>query len=236
MGKIKFKFKYIKRYLAFIADLRQYRQMPGAETISQEDIYPCLDERTATTSFDTHYFYQDNWAFRKILDSGVKTHVDVGSNVYYVGFLTAITHVTFIDIRPLVTDLSNFEGRAGSILEMPYDDGSVSSLSCLHVVEHIGLGRYGDPLDPLGSIKACKELQRVLAPGGDLYFGLPIGEPRVCFNAHRIHSPGQIMDYFSSLKLAEFSYVNDNGHFIQNAAPEQANNEKYGCGLFHFKK
>lgn len=234
--KFKLRLKNLPKYATFFSELRQYERMDGAEKISRRDLYPCLDDRTSTTSFDTHYFYQDIWAFRKILGSVVKAHVDVGSKVDFVGFLTAITQVTFIDIRPLITDLSNFESKAGSILEMPYEDGSVSSLSCLHVAEHIGLGRYGDPLDPLGTIKACRELQRVLAPGGNLYFGLPIGKPRVCFNAHRIHSPDQILEYFSGLKLVEFSFVNDKGHFLQNVGPDEGRNAKYGCGLFQFTK
>ena len=234
--KFKLKLKNIPKYLSFFSELRQYKRMPGAEKISMRDLYPILNERTSTTSFDTHYFYQDIWAFRKIHESGVKTHVDVGSKVDYVGFLSAITQVTFIDIRPLITDLSGLESKAGSILEMPYPNGSVSSLSCLHVAEHIGLGRYGDPLDPLGTAKACRELQRVLAPGGSLYFALPIGLPRTCFNAHRIHSPDQILEYFSELKLVEFSFVNDKGRFLQNVEPGIGRDAKYGCGLFQFTK
>lgn len=236
MGKFKLRMKNIPKYISFFSDLRKYNQMPGAESISLRDLFPCMDERTATTSFDSHYFYQNIWAFQKILESGAKTHIDIGSKVDYVGFLSTITHVTFIDIRPLITDLPNFVGKAGSILKMPYVDGSISSLSCLHVAEHIGLGRYGDPIDPLGTVKACRELQRVLSSGGNLYFGLPIGQPRVCFNAHRIHSPEQILEYFTGLKLMEFSFVNDKGHLYRCVSPEMAQNEKYGCGLFHFTK
>ena len=236
MGKFKLGIKNIPKYISFFSDIRRYKQMVGAEEISIRNLYPFLDDKTSTTAFDTHYFYQDIWAFRKILNSGAKNHVDVGSKVDYVGFLSTITQVVFIDIRPLITDLPNFEGKAGSILEMPYDNDAVSSLSCLHVAEHIGLGRYGDPIDPLGSVKACRELARVLAPGGNLYFGLPIGKPRVCFNAHRIHSPAQILKYFCGLKLVEFSFVEDSGRFLQNIAPEIASNAKYGCGLFHFTK
>lgn len=234
--KFKLKLKNIPKYISYFSALRQYKSMNGAEDISAHDLYPVLDEKTSTTSFDTHYFYQDIWAFRKIFESGAKTHVDVGSKVDYVGFLSAITKTTFIDIRPLVTDLTNLESKSGSILAMPYPDNSIPSLSCLHVAEHIGLGRYGDPLDPLGTIKACKELQRVLEPGGNLYFALPIGSPRVCFNAHRIHSTDQILEYFAGLRLVEFSFVNDKGHFLQNVEPEIAQNAKYGCGLFHFAK
>ncbi|MBS1160447.1 MAG: hypothetical protein H6R15_2866 [Proteobacteria bacterium] len=234
--KFKLKLKNIPKYWRFFSELHKYESMTGAENVSRRDLYPCLDDRTSTTSFDTHYFYQDIWAFRKIFESGTKSHVDVGSKVDYVGFLTTITKTTFIDIRPLITDLPNFEGKAGSILEMPYENGAISSLSCLHVAEHIGLGRYGDPLDPLGTVKACQELKRVLAPGGNLYFALPIGKPRVCFNAHRVHSPDQILEYFSDLKLVEFSFVNDQGNFLQNVSPADARNAKYGCGLFQFTK
>jgi hypothetical protein len=234
--KFKLKLKNIPKYISFFSELRQYKRMEGAEAIPMRDLYPILNERTSTTAFDTHYFYQDIWAFRKILESGAKSHIDVGSKVDYVGFLSTITRVTFIDIRPLITDLPNFESKAGSILAMPYADGSIASLSCLHVAEHVGLGRYGDPLDPLGTVKSCRELQRVLAPGGSLYFGLPIGRPRVCFNAHRIHSTEQILEYFAGLKLVEFSFVNDKGHFLQNVEPEIGRDAKYGCGLFQFTK
>lgn len=234
--KFKLKLKNIPKYLKFFSELHRYERMTGAEKIHRRDLYPCMDDRTSTTGFDTHYFYQDIWAFRKIFESGTKSHVDVGSKVDYVGFLSTVTQTTFIDIRPLITDLPGFESKAGSILDMPYEDGSISSLSCLHVAEHIGLGRYGDPLDPLGTVKACRELQRVLAPGGNLYFGLPIGKPRVCFNAHRIHSPDQILEYFSELKLVAFSFVNDKGRFLQNIDPSESRNAKYGCGLFQFTK
>ncbi len=233
---MKINLRQARRYLSYLADLRRYEKMPGAERIFLRDLYPCLGGNTATTEFDTHYFYQDIWAFRKIRESGVDEHVDVGSKVDFIGFLTAITKVTFIDIRPLEAELENFICRAGSILSMPYGDGSIPSLSCLHVAEHIGLGRYGDPLDPLGTVKACRELSRVLAPGGNLYFGLPVGISRVCFNAHRIHSPDQILSYFGNLILVEFSLVDDGGHFIRNADLDRARTAKYGCGCFWFRR
>ncbi len=233
---MKIRVKDLGKSVRFLRELREYKSMPGAEEIAFGDLHPCLHEKTATTSFDTHYFYQDIWAFRKILENGAREHVDVGSKVDYVGFLSAITRVTFIDIRPLAADLDNFASRKGSILAMPYADGTVPSLSCLHVAEHIGLGRYGDPLDPLGTVKACGELRRVLAPGGNLYFGLPVGRPRVCFNAHRIHSPAQILGYFEGLTLEEFSLVDDAGRFVRNADMDRGRHAKYGCGLFHFSK
>ena len=119
---------------------------------------------------------------------------------------------------------------------MPFENNSVNSLSCLHVAEHVGLGRYGDSLDPLGTKKSCKELGRILANGGNLYFSLPVGKPRLCFNAHRIHSPKQIMGYFAGLDLLEFSGIDDDGNFIKNAKMERFESMDYACGLFHFTK
>jgi len=150
--------------------------------------------------------------------------------------LSTIAKVTFIDIRPLNANLKNLKPEYGSILEMPYSDNSIVSLSCLHVAEHIGLGRYGDPLDPEGTLKATRELIRVLARGGDLYFSLPVGKPRLCFNAHRIHSPEQILNYFVELKLVEFSGVNDKGNFLENIDPSELANQDYACGMFWFRK
>lgn len=227
----------LTKYPGYLKDLFIYRRMEGAEPINLTDTYPCLFEKTSTTKVDSHYFYQDLWAFKKIVQHNPKKHIDVGSNVVFVGFLTGITRVSFVDIRPLkVSNVSNLECIKGSILEMPFEDNSVESLSCLHVAEHIGLGRYGDPLDPRGTKKAAAELSRCLAKGGNLFFSLPVGKPRLCFNAHRIHSPRQILDYFGDLKLVELSGSDDNKNFIENIDIEVLENSRYSCGMFWFTK
>ncbi len=217
-------------------DWRAYAAMPGSEPLTDQDALPCLFDRTATHPLDTHYFYQDIWAFKAVQASGVKRHIDVGSRAILVGMLTTITHVVFIDIRPLDIMLENYESRPGSVLALPLTTDSVNSLSCLHVAEHIGLGRYGDTLDPLGTQKAIVELSRVLAPGGNLYFSVPVGRPRVCFNAHRIHSPQQILDYFYDLDLLSFSGTDDRGRYLEDITPGELAKSEYACGLFHFTK
>ena len=228
--------KAVPRYVAFLKDWAKYSRLEGAEPAKLINTYPCIHEKTQTTSFDSHYFYQGVWAFTRIYASKPAHHVDVGSAIDFVGFLTAITKVTFIDIRPLLATLDNFDSKKGSILSLPFEDNSLLSLSCLHVAEHIGLGRYGDPLDPLGTEKACKELSRVLARKGNLYFSMPVGKPRLCFNAHRIHSPGQIIDYFGDLELAEVSGIDDKGRLIMNIDVSILESANYACGLFWFKK
>jgi hypothetical protein len=106
----------------------------------------------------------------------------------------------------------------------------------MHTVEHIGLGRYGDELDADGDIKAINELKRVLQPGGDLLFVTQVGKPVIQFNAHRIYSYEQIIEYFSPLTLKEFSLIPDQGGLIESADPSLVAQQHYGCGCFWFKK
>ena len=227
---------FVPRFFYFWVDFVKYFNCKRSEKIRWLDLHPVINEKTKLTKIDPQYFYQGVWAFNKIYKSGVSQHVDVGSQTNLVSFLTAITEVKFVDIRPLDVELDNFVSIEGSILELPFENNSIQSISCLHVAEHIGLGRYGDPIDPEGTVKACKELQRVLAPGGSLYFSLPIGTQRVCFNAHRVHSIRQILDYFNDLKLEEIIVIDDKGGYIENPRIENYDNAVYSAGLFHFKK
>lgn len=223
-------------YFWYIKDLIKYKiKDPKAELINT-NLYPILYEKTSFTSFDAHYFYNLLWIFEHILKNKPKQHIDVGSSYQLVGLLSKITKVTFIDIRPMQVSLKNFYSKKGNILNLPYKNNSIKSLSSLHVAEHVGLGRYGDPIDPKGTEKACKELSRVLAKNGLLYFSLPIGKSRICFNAHRIHPSETILKYFKNLKLIEFSVVDDDKNYIANANPKKYNNINYGCGMFLFKK
>ena len=215
-------------------DRKNYRALSGAEPLRWRDADPKLLDRLPTSPYDQHYFFQDVWAANRVAELRPERHVDVGSRVDYVGFLTALTRVTFVDIRPLDAEVEGLDSIAGSVLAMPFEDRSLESVSCLHVAEHIGLGRYGDPLDPNDTRKAAAELQRVIRPGGQLLFSGPVGRPRVCFNAHRIHAPQEILAMFPELELLEFSGVDDRGEFRRGRSPEELSGSRYACGLFRF--
>jgi len=120
---------------------------------------------------------------------------------------------------------------------LEFDDNSLESISCLHALEHIGLGRYGDELNYNGWQEGLKELERTLKPGGILYLGVPIGRERVCFNAHRVFDPSTICDALGKLILESFSYVDDFGNYHERVPDfESLPVLEYGCGLFKFKK
>jgi predicted SAM-dependent methyltransferase len=153
-----------------------------------------------------------------------------------INVLSAGLKTAFVDYRPLYVQLSNLSSIAGDIVQLPFHDASIASLSCLHVVEHVGLGRYGDSLNPEGSQLAVGKLQRVLRPGGRLFLSVPVGRERVCFNAHRVHAPGTIQSYVPGLRLESFSLIDDAGRFTEQVPFEAANGLDYGCGLFEFVK
>lgn len=214
----------------------KYARKARGQKVNVLDSHPCLGDWSTHTPFDAHYFYQGAWLARKLASSKPKQHVDIGSSVLTMSVLSATVDTVFVDYRPLKASLPGLTSISGNILSLPFDHDSVESLSCLHVIEHIGLGRYGDPLDPKGSEKAAGELQRIVSAGGKLFLSLPIGRERVCFNAHRIHAPTSVLKMFSQLKLVEFSYVDDSGQFCEAQSVQSASNLQYGCGLFQFEK
>ena len=207
--------------------------------LSWEDRYPCLADRTPSIGFDHHYIYHTAWAARVLARTRPAVHVDISSYLYFATLVSAFIPVKFYDYRPADVRLSNLTAGAADLTSLPFEDGSVESLSCMHVVEHIGLGRYGDSLDPNGDLKAVAELRRVLAPSGTLLFVAPVGKPRVAFNAHRIYSYEQIESYFQGLELKEFALIPDNpqeGGLIYGATRQMAESQSYGCGCFWFSR
>jgi SAM-dependent methyltransferase len=222
----------------YSGDIFRYKGLLKKAGVAESFYYfpQIFDKAPESHTFDKHYVNMDRWAFKHLLNTCPQEHVDVGSSIRFLSMASTVTKVKFVDIRPINPGFDNFEGIEGSILNMPFADNSVNSLSCLHVAEHIGLGRYGDPLDPLGTMKSCVELARVLAPGGQLYFALPVGKNATYFNAHRVHSPLTILEYFKGLKLVEFSAVGDDGHFRPHVKPEDYVNANYACGCFKFTK
>jgi SAM-dependent methyltransferase len=223
----------IRAFPRFLAARRQYEMLLGRRLDRMDDIPQLLDS-TPTTPFDAHYTYQDAWAARLIHGARPRRHVDVGSRISFVIGLTPFVSTTFIDVRPLEVTIENLDSQAGSITDLPFEDASLESVSSLHVAEHIGLGRYGDPLDPAGTVKAAHELARVVAPGGTLYFSLPVGRSRVAFNSHRVHDPRDIPGFFAGLTLRSFAAVLDDGTYSERVQPADLAEAQYACGMYCF--
>lgn len=228
-----------KKYLVFI---RQFRLLANAAEATQRlsmrwaDRLPCLTDDTTQTGFDAHYVYHTSWAARVLARTRPTRHIDISSDLRFVTIASAFVPITFYDYRPAHISLDGLATDRADINKLPFKDKSVASLSCMHVIEHIGLGRYGDAIDYNGDLKAVAELRRVIAKKGNLLFVVPVGRPRIVFNAHRIYSYDQVMELFPDFELIEFALVTDSGHFIPRANRETVPHQSYGCGCFWLRK
>jgi SAM-dependent methyltransferase len=207
-------------------------------SVDLADINPQLLDRANFTPFDRHYTYHPAWAARVLAKTRPNRHVDISSIVNFCAVVSAFIPVEFYDFRPAPITLDGLYTGAADLTKLHFPSDSVASLSCMHVIEHIGLGRYGDPLDPDGDLKAIGELVRVLTPGGDLLVATPVGRPRVAFNAHRVYDHEVFARYFAPLELVEFALVEEHGEggLIVAPPPERVQAESYGCGCFWFRK
>lgn len=226
---------------AYIKGLIQYisaQSSSNSFNIHLHHLSPFLSDRYSDAGVAKgDYFHQDLWVARKIYEEQPKEHWDVGSRIDgFVAHLLTFRSVNVIDIRKLESDLEGLNFYQGDVTSLDLPDGSISSLSCLHAMEHVGLGRYGDPIDPMGHIKGILELQRILAPNGKLFFSVPIGRERVEFNAQRVFDPNTIIQAFSELKLIDFAAVNEAGNLIYPAKYGDFKNVRCACGIFVFYK
>ena len=229
--------KRIWRFFEFVAEFIRFRRRNDHRlSASVAELYPSLNDKLSTTPFDQHYTYHPAWAARILASTRPEYHVDISSILYFGTIVSAFIPVKFYDYRPAHLNLPGYESGFADLKQLAFETGSIPSISCMHTIEHIGLGRYGDELDPQGDLKAIAELVRVTRKDGDILFVTPVGKPKIQFNSHRIYSYEQILEYFSGCRLQEFSLIPDAGGLLVNADPKLVQQQTYGCGCFWFKK
>lgn len=230
-----FKFKpllMIKQYLWFLKQFKNFTNMENNKNFNKLEWFPCLFDNISHTPLEPTYFFQDSWAAKHIFELKPKHHYDVGSSAKTIGILSQFVPITMIDIRPIELELDNLFFKKGSILALPFEDNSIETLSSLCVVEHIGLGRYGDPVDQFGSEKAIKELKRVLKVEGVILFTVPVDtENKIYFNAHRAFTRDYILELFDGFELLEEKY-----HYGTKMYDKYDSTKGFGTGLYMLKK
>ena len=197
------------------------------------------DYEDASGTAKGHYFHQDLLVAQRIFEANPEAHADVGSRVDgFVAHVATFRSIDVLDIRPLKNDAHPNIRFVQADLMRPIDEliGRYPSVSCLHALEHFGLGRYSDPIDPKGHLKGFDAVAKMVRSGGTLYISVPVSAPaRVEFNGQRVFNPTEPIEWAADqFTLAHFDYVDDEGSLHRGAAADAACGLKYGCGIYTF--
>lgn len=234
----------ISQYSFADEDAKRYEELNIRDSFRIQNKYnwPILTDKYAMAGNISNYFWQDLWAARLIHKSAVKEHIDIGSRIdgFIAHLLSMEIEVTLIDIReaPVIFEnLHTIVDDATGLTQIP--DNSIESMSALCSLEHFGLGRYGDPVDPEACFRCFQEIQKKIKKGGKLYISVPIGNERVEFNAHRVFYASTIIESFNWMDLQEFSCAAD-GKIEYDIEIHKYDQDKhhgdYRYGLFYFIK
>lgn len=232
----------------YFRDLRTLRKQVDASSVTFPfgRPWPCLSDRfseSGTAKGD--YFHQDLLVARRIFSNKPATHLDVGSRIDgFVAHVASFRPIRVIDIRPLSSTIPNVEFLQADLMGEISDEliGCCDSLSCLHALEHFGLGRYGDPVRWDGYLTGLQNLCKLLKPRGKFYFSVPIGPQRIVFNAHRVFCLEHLLELFDGrFRIDGFSFVDDKGDLhesVELTDREIATNFGCtgGCGIFEMTK
>jgi hypothetical protein len=230
----------------FIRNLVQFKK----EFKGKLNLYPCLqDKHEESGSINSEYFWQDLIVAKWIFEANPIKHVDIGSRVDgFVAHVASYREIEVIDVRPIKSTIPNIIFKQGNMMDPAFLNKNnglqfeyCDSLSCLHTIEHFGLGRYGDPIDPTGYQKGIVNMASLIKNGGYFYLSTPIGIERVEFNANWIFSPNNIINLVKSngFILEKFNIYN-NGNIreinINDLSLDQLSRENYNLAIFIFKK
>lgn len=232
---------FIRDYYILSAQAKKHgKHFPFGKT------FPCLEDKKVNSGeAKGHYFHQDILVARRIYETMPQKHVDIGSRVDgFVAHVAVFREIEVFDIRKLKPTTKNIIFVQRDLMKAGDPELSLycDSLSCLHAIEHFGLGRYGDDIDYTGHEKALSVMKNMVRPGGRFFLSTPIGPQRIEFNAHRVFSCDHILNLIGdTFRLDRFSYVDDHGDLYENvpvsqASLEQSFNCTFGCGIFEFVK
>jgi len=227
---------------SFMNDLQSFKHANTDTALWPiENLSPCLRDRFEQSGSATgHYFHQDLLVARRVHARSPATHVDIGSRIDgFVAHVASFRTIEVFDIRTLAATIPNVTFTQCDITaHLPLRlQQCCDSLSCLHALEHFGLGRYGDPIDPHGHQIALANLARIVRPGGWFYLSVPIGPQRIEFNAHRVFGLPHLLDLVAPLfEVRAISYVDDQGDLHEDVGLDDRRIPDsfgchYGCGI-----
>lgn len=235
------KLKRIKYLPKFLSQRLRFKKLGGNITHNSMILG---DYSASAGTASGHYFHQDLLVASLIKKHNPKRHIDIGSRIDgFVAHVASFREIDVIDIRSLdksVHDNINFIQK-DMMNKNLLEENITDSISCLHAIEHFGLGRYGDEIDVNGHIEGFNNIIKMLSLSGKLYISFPIGKTNeIHFNSQRVFHPLDIFSWnksSSNIILKRFDFVDDKGNLHKNKdISKDCNNINYGCGIYTFQK
>jgi len=234
---------------AFFCDWQKFRSDYTGQLFWMTGLHDRFEEGGTTKS---EYFWQDLWVARQIYAAAPEKHVDIGSRVDgFVAHVASFREIEVLDVRPITGLIPGITFRQADLMDsssLPQGldgEGYCDSLSCLHALEHFGLGRYGDPINPQGYRQGLENMAKLLRPGGLFYLSTPIGKERVEFNANWVFDPGTLLQIATAAglilkELTVFDPFNPDLGLqrcdFDTVALGRLADQNYNLGLFTFTK
>lgn len=230
------KFLTIRHIFKYIFDRIRFKSKNGIVDGTQIELGGFFNDAGEVKG---HYFTQDLVVANYVYEANPAKHIDIGSRVDgFVAHVASFREIDVMDIRHLKLNIKNINFIQQDITKLSEDYfKKYDSVSCLHALEHFGLGRYGDEIDPNAHIKGFNNLHKLLINGGLLYISFPIGSKKTLFNSQRIFSPSEILDWSKNkFNLKQFDYINDEGELVINEDVNKVPKVSYGCGIYRLQK
>ena len=197
----------------------------GQWYINEYTNYPCpiwtkmmidsgIESIIATQSLTDHLRSYDHHTVSDLYDCLLKYPI-IGKEIIVIGsqrpwieimcICMGASHVTTVDYNPPICFHEKITIK--SIREHEKDKLKYDAIFSFSSIEHGGLGRYGDPVNPFADVQRMATFRYMLNDDGIFFLGVPNGEDKIWYNAHRIYgiqtfpkliNGWDIIDYISS--------------------------------------
>ena len=181
---------------------------PAALYEDMKDVVKRASKDRGNIYYETDYLLPDAFA----------RHSVSGQTVAVIGSATPLyeAYIENYGGRPLTVEYRPIEHDIKGLLTYTFEeamekvkDGSLKAdhAFCYSSIEHSGLGRYGDFLDPEGDLVTMDLVKNMVKPGGLFFLQIPVGADALLWNATRIYGPARLLLLLAGWELVDtFGY------------------------------
>ena len=113
-----------------------------------------------------------------------------------------------IDFRPIICHDPRIKTLTAKEFEM--NPRTFDAFLSVSSIEHDGLGRYGDPINPRGDLLFMERAKTLIKKDGLFFLHVPIGKDYLVFNLHRVYGKLRLPLLLKGWRLIDtFGYTDE---------------------------